>query len=166
MQQTAPTREQISQWTKIWTQYKDRLKPNRKSGQDIIDYLFSRYPLTEVEDMDLKEIVSHNILHHEHFKEKLPQETTLPIPRIFYLDNIGHGKHIYKQQDTIFKDLKIWIGVDMISGSFHIEGSSLLWDEVCAYQGVDEMDIQNFYCVAEYINCLKRFDLLESILNS
>lgn len=165
MQQSAPTNEQISQWKKVWSQYKDRLKPNRKSGQDVIDYLFSRYPLTEVDDETLKEVVTNNIMCNEVYKEKLP-EGQFPSPRVFYLDNIGHGKHIYKQQDPMYKDTKIFIGVDTVSGHFHIEGSSLLWDEVCAYQGVDEYDIQNFYYVAEYISCLKRFDLLNSILNS
>ena len=37
MNQSAPTNDQISQWKKVWSQYKDRLKPNRKSGQDVID---------------------------------------------------------------------------------------------------------------------------------
>jgi len=164
MQQTAPTNEEITQWKKVWKQYQNQLKPNRKSGQEVIDYLFARYSLTEVYDEQLKKIVSDSILFNKPYKERLPKDT-LPIPRIFYLDNMGHGKHIYKQQDPIFKDTKIFIGVDTISGQFFIEGSSLLWDEVCAYQGVDEVDIQNFYYVATYINCLKRFDLLNSILN-
>ena len=34
------------------------------------------------------------------------------------------------------------------------------WKEVW----LDEKDIQNYFCVAEYISCLKKFGLLESVL--
>jgi len=41
-----------------------------------------------------------------------------------------------------------------------VEGSSMLWDELCAFQGLDAKDIENYYCVAQYISCLKRFNKL------
>jgi hypothetical protein len=40
----------------------------------------------------------------------------------------------------------------------------MLWDELYAFQGIDEADIQNPYCVAQYIACLKRFKLLQGVL--
>ena len=55
-------------------------------------------------------------------------------------------------------------GVELESGFFCIEGSSLLWDELYVFRGLDENDIQNYICVAEYISCLNKFGLLESIL--
>ena len=42
----------------------------------------------------------------------------------------------------------------------------MLWDELYAFQGLDETDIQNFYCVAEYVSCLKRFGLLDKIIDT
>ena len=31
-----------------------------------------------------------------------------------------------------------------------------LWDELCAFQGLDEADLQNSYCVAQYISLLEK----------
>ncbi|MPN52317.1 hypothetical protein SDC9_199973 [bioreactor metagenome] len=54
--------------------------------------------------------------------------------------------------------------MEIETASFHVEGSSLLWDELFAYRGLDEMDLRNFYMVAEYAACLKRFGMLEGAL--
>ncbi|HHX87473.1 MAG TPA: hypothetical protein GX693_04745 [Firmicutes bacterium] len=64
----------------------------------------------------------------------------------------------------MFKGYKIFIGVDLSSGFYCIEGSSMLWDELCAFQGLDSKDIENYYCVAQYISCLKRINRLEEML--
>ena len=42
----------------------------------------------------------------------------------------------------------------------------MLSDELTAFQGLDEKDIQNYVCVAEYITCLKRFDMLDIVLTN
>ena len=70
------------------------------------------------------------------------------------------GKRYIKTRDEMFKGRKIFIGVDLASGYFMVEGSSMLWDELCAFQGLDAKDIENYYCVAQYISCLKRFNKL------
>lgn len=57
-------------------------------------------------------------------------------------------------------------GIDLTTGYFCVEGSSRLWDELYVFRGLDETDIQNFYCVAEYISNLKKFDQLESVLRT
>ena len=37
-----------------------------------------------------------------------------------------------------------------------VEGSSRLWDELFVYRGLDLVDLDNFYLVAEYVECLKK----------
>ena len=92
-------------------------------------------------------------------------EDEKPLPRAFVVNDSGLGQTLYKEQDEVFRGNDIFIGVDLATGFYHVEGSSFLWDELCAYQGLDAEDIQNFYCVAQYIACLERFGLLEKILN-
>lgn len=36
------------------------------------------------------------------------------------------------------------------------EGSTSLWDELCAFRGVDEQDLQNYVIMAQYVNAVKR----------
>ena len=45
-----------------------------------------------------------------------------------------------------------------------VEGSSQLWDELFAFRGLDDDDLTDFYLVAEYISCLKKFDTLDRVL--
>jgi len=54
--------------------------------------------------------------------------------------------------------------VELNSGYFLVEGSSLLWDELFAFRGLDEEDLKNYYLVAEYVACLRRFDRLDRVL--
>lgn len=68
------------------------------------------------------------------------------------------GIRLYKKQEPVFRGIyPILLGIDMASGCYQVEGSALLWDELCAFQGLDKMDIQNPYCVWQYIDCLRRF---------
>ena len=61
---------------------------------------------------------------------------------------------------------KIFVGVDLCSGFYIVEGSTMLWDELRAFQGVDEKDLGNYVVVADYISALQRFGKLESIITS
>ena len=163
MLMTEPTPEMYEEWKRVWSKYKNILKPNRKTGKEIVEYLCSKYSLTELHEEKADNVVVENVLNNEPYAEKLPQGQK-PSPRAFIVDNTGQGEELYKNQDEIFNGCDIFVGVDLSSGLYCIEGSSLLWDEVNAYQGLDEIDIQNPYCVAQYISCLKRFGMLESRL--
>jgi hypothetical protein len=154
------TQEMFEAWKQTWNKYKGKLVPNRKTGEEIVAYLSSKYLLTEVYDDESLKIVTENILNNEHLAEKIPVGSKL-LPIVFFVNNSGKGKTLYENQDEIFKDSKILIGIDLTSGFFCVEGSSMLWDELYSFQGLDEKDIQNPYCVAEYISCLDRFDLLD-----
>jgi hypothetical protein len=111
------TPEMVREWKKIHKQYKDRLKPNRKSGQEIVDYLLEKYSLTPISDSKAKQVISLNVLENEPLREKLP-EGAEPNPVAFYLDNEGEGKNIYQNQDEMYRGSKIFIGVDLSSGYY------------------------------------------------
>lgn len=153
------TQEMLESWKVTWNEYKDRLLPNRKSGAEISAYLSDKYILTEIHDDWALQVVAKNVLNNEPLAEKIPVGK-IPSPVAFFVENSGKGQILYENQDEVFKGIKIFVGIDLASGFFCIEGSSMLWDELYAFQGLDEKDIQNPYCVAEYISCLKRFGLL------
>lgn len=156
-----PTPEMYKEWKIVWNQYKDRLKPNRKSGQEMIEYLSEKYVLTEIYDKKAADVVIFNVTMNKASAEKLTPGS-VPTPKTYYIENLGNGSNLYENMDEIFKDIKkIFVGIDVVSGWYAVEGSSMLWDELCAFQGLDEADIQNFFCVAEYVACLKRFGLLQ-----
>ena len=161
MQKATP--EMLSEWKKTWSEHKDKLRPNRKTGQEMIDFLCSRYPLTELHGDGALNVIVGNVLDNKPYKEKLPPHKK-PIPRAFVVENACLGQMLYKDQDVVFKGTDIFVGVDLASGFFCVEGSSFLWDELCAYQGLDEKDLQNYYCVAQYIACLERFGALKNNL--
>jgi hypothetical protein len=160
MQEATP--EMVETWKSIFAEYKTRLCPNRKKASDIIEYLEGKYQLGESVDEQWKQVVIDNVLLSDFYLSKLPAGRTVT-PRVFYVKNTGNGKSLYRQQDDIFSGREIIIGIDMETGFFHVEGSSLLWDELFAFRGLDEDDLNNYYLVAEYISCLKRFDMLDDI---
>lgn len=159
------TQEMLDAWKVTWNEYKDRLLPNRKSGTEIVAYLTDKYLLSDIHDAKRLDVVTENILNNEPLAEKLPAGK-MPLPIAFFVENAGKGKILYDNQDEVFKEIKIFVGIDLTSGFFCVEGSSMLWDELCAFQGLDEKDIQNPFCVAEYISCLKRFGLLKQVIDT
>ena len=159
-----PTPEMFEEWKMVWHKYKDFLKPNRKSGQEILDYLSQKYVLTEIHDKKAADAVRFNVTMNKPRAEKLPVGT-VPQPKTYYVENSGNGCILFENMDEIYKDVtKIFVGIDIVSGYYMVEGSSLLWDELCAFQGLDQTDIQNYYCVAQYIACLKRFGKLQDVI--
>jgi hypothetical protein len=187
------TAEMLEEWQAVWYEYKDKLSPNRKTGDEIILYLTAKYPLKEFRDEEPVRVVSgtvtrdesgvysvtelraeeaahgrskmviDDVLLNDYHAEKLP-EGKQPIPVIFVVENKGAGAVLYQEQDEIFKGEDIFVGIDRTSGYYRVDGSSLLWDELCAFQGLDEADIQNCFCVAQYISALEKFGLLGEIV--
>lgn len=165
-----PTPEMCEEWKTLWNKYKNRLKPNRKSGKELLDYLSNKYILTEIFEKDAIEAIIFNVTMNEHWKEKLPHDT-VPVPRAFFLENKGNGEVFYKLENKDSSEIwggditRIFVGLDTSSGFFMVEGSTMLWDELYAFQGIDEIDIENPYRVASYISSLKRFNLFNDIVN-
>ena len=163
----APTKEELAQWKAAWEQFKDFLCPNRKSGAELLAYLQNRYELTEIFDARVLADISQNVTQNAYWAEKLPAGAD-PLPRAFYLENVGNGERFYQPENKDSADLwggditKIYLGVNISSGFYQVEGSTLLWDELCAFQGLDEKDLQNYVRVAQYLAAQKRVGKLES----
>ncbi len=157
-----PDKETLEKWKALWEKQKDVLKPNRKSGKEILSYLESNYPLTEIFDKDALDVVSENVLENEHYAEKLHGKH--PVPKAFYLENSGKGKKFYLAENK--DDFSVWgeeitrifVGIDITSGFFTVEGSTLLWDELCAFRGVDEADLQNYVATIMYLQAKERME--------
>lgn len=163
------TPEILAEWKKTYAQYRDLLAPNRKCGTDLLNYLQSNYTLTEITDEKALRAISENVSRNECFSEKLPAGQ-LPLPKAFYLENAGNGHKFYLSENKDQPDLwggeitKIFVGVDICSGFYMVEGSTMLCDELRAFQGLDEKDLQNYVVVADYIHALERFGKLDSVL--
>ena len=84
-----------------------------------------------------------------------------PAARTFYLENSGAGKVLCEGEsgDSAPRGRaggRIFVGVNTVIGPFTVEGSSLLWEELCAVRGLDEKDIQNAVSVAQYVAARER----------
>lgn len=154
MQEATP--ELLAQWKAVFQAHHDHLQPNRRTGQELLAYLRARYPLVERCDEEALMVVSENVQQNPPLREKLPPGKP-PLPRAFTVAHEGAGRSLYAEQDALFRGRDIFVGIDLESGYFCVEGSSLLWDELYAFRGLDKADIENYYCVAEYIACLERF---------
>lgn len=163
MQTTLATQEDVASWKRIYAEYKSKLKPNRISGAALFAYLESRYPLRPLDDARANQLVVSSILENNCFAQDLPPDA-LPEPVCCTIERDGTGMKLYDAQDKVFSGIDIFVGIDLVSGYFTVEGSSLLWDELYARRGLNESELENFYCVAEYVSCLKRFGLLEKTL--
>ncbi|EAC8225606.1 hypothetical protein Y419_14715 [Listeria monocytogenes] len=131
------TPELIKEWQKIYYNHIDNLVPNRKTGFEIDEYFRKNYSFVSLNDKNAKETVIQNIINNESFKEKLSAGVK-PKPMTYTI-----------------RDSNIFVGIDLISGYFYVEGSEEIYDDLFAYRGLDESDLKNFYLVAEYIRCKK-----------
>lgn len=151
--------EQVKEWRRIHKEYAPRLLPNKKSGAQVVEYLKSKYLLKEIKESRFLKIVSGNVLENDFWCNKL--EGSQPHPICFFLENEGLGKEIYATREECWKDCSespIFIGIDLTTGYIHIEGSTRLYDEIYAFQGVDKYDLANCVRVADYIECLEKYN--------
>ena len=151
------SKEKVLEWREIHKQFKDKLTPNRKSGKEVLEYLLNKYLLDEFNEEKGARAVVETVLNNDFQKQKLPPNLQ-PEPKTFILKNEGNGKFIYDKQEEIWESCPIFIGIDFSSSYVQVEGSCLLYDEIYAFQGVDKYDIENCVRVAEYIDCVKRFN--------
>lgn len=157
-----PSAEEIATWKQVFAQYRARLKPNRKNGEEVFAFLRSHYSLRMLQDSDADQVVIQNILRNESLARELPPDTA-PKPVCSIVESVGAGEALYREQDACFQGIEIFVGIDRVTGYFVVEGSNRLWDELYAFRGLNENDLKNYYSVAEYVACLKRFDLLDQI---
>jgi hypothetical protein len=160
---TEPTPKMIDEWKSTFEQYKTRLQPNKKSASEVLEYLKQKYPLVEMPPECAELIVIDNIMMNQCFAEKVSPDSELKV-QVFTVKNTGTGKVLYIQQDEVFQGCDIIIGIEFETSFIMVEGSSFLKDELVAFQGLDAADLTNFYIVAEYISCLKKFNMLYDVL--
>ncbi|PWR73700.1 hypothetical protein [Methanospirillum lacunae] len=153
-----PSPEMINEWKDTFNKHRATLVPNKKTGQEILTYLVQKYPITELREDAKKQVVIDNIIQNECHAAKLP-DGKMPTPRVFLIENTGLGTYLYENQDDVFAGNNIIVGIDLVTAYYLVEGSSLLWDELFAFRGLDNDDINNFYLVAEYIACTRKFDV-------
>jgi len=159
------TPELIREWKETSATYRPLLRPDKKTGREIVAYLAGKYPVREMPDGSLDEVISDNVLLNDCNARKMPAGKT-PETVGFIIENTGAGKYLYENQDEFFRGMSIIAGVELHSAYFIVEGSSLLWDELFAFRGLDDEDLTNYYLVAEYVACLRRFDQLDRVLAS
>lgn len=131
-----PTSEQIKDWKRIFETYHSSILPNRKSGIEIDDYFRSKYPYQIYDNANFKKIVELNIIENEYLHNKLPNEMK-PNVKTYCINDI-------------------LIGIDLVSGAFHIECEDInkvvpIYDDLFVYRGLDEEDLKNYFLVAEYV---------------
>jgi hypothetical protein len=159
-----PTPQMVEDWKTTFAKYRSRLKPNKKTATQIIEYLQAKYPLIQNKQEKAIKFVLHNIIANKPFADKIPPGKRLK-PLIFSIPNEQRSETLYQKQEEVFKNSTIIIGLELETSCVFIEGSGELADEVAAFQGLDEEDLENFYLVANYIRCLNKYDLLDSVLN-
>lgn len=148
-----PTEEMIKEWQDIYNKNKDKLKPNKKDGLEIVEYLKKIHSVIEIENTELEKVVYDNIILNEFSNQKLCGKN--PIIRLFEVTD----KNLYKKQDNVFKGIKIIVGIELNTSYIFVEGSSYLYDELMAFTGLDDKDITNYYLVAQYIKCKEKFNV-------
>ncbi len=164
MLQHLPTEQDIATWKTIYMEYKPRLKPNRITGSALYHYLSSNYPLKQLDREHIKQIAVSNILENECYAQDLPTGV-LPDPICSLVLPNDAGASLYRERESIYQNTDIVVCIDLNSGYFFVEGSSLLWDDLFAHRGLNENDLNNYYSVAEYVACLDRFGMLEQTLS-
>ncbi len=159
-----PSPEMVQTWKETFDTYRSRLSPNSKTGLEIVSYLTHEYQVSELMDDAKTQVVTDNILQNECIALKLPDGRS-PDPKVFLIENTGRGAYLYENQDEVFSGIEIIAGIDLETGYFLVEGSSLLWDELFAFRGLDSEDLKNYYLVAEYIACAEKFGILETVIS-
>lgn len=148
-----PTKELIMEWKDIYNNNKENLIPNKKDGLEIVKYLEDKYSVVEIENQKLEKAVYENITLNEYSKSKLNGRN--PIIKLFEV----RDERLYLTQDEIFKGIKIVVGIELNSSYIFVEGSSMLYDELIAFTGLDKDDIKNYFLAAQYIQCKDKFNM-------
>lgn len=165
MDMQIPAGETIQEWKSVYEQYKFLLYPNFKPITQVIEYLKQKYPLQEETSERFKEIVVANIKLNGQLVLKIPDGKELT-PIVFIVPNEGNASMLYEIREEVYNGSPIIVGMEFETGCFFIEGSDELTDEVTAFKGLDEHDMKNYYVVANYVRCLKKYNLLEDVLNN
>jgi len=160
-----PTKETIKEWKSIFEEYKSLFHPNNKEMSLVIKYLMQKYPMEEVASRRYMKVLIANIKMSKVYTKKIPQGKEL-IPIVFTIPNEGNARALYECQNNIYSGIQITVCMELETGFFMVEGSDELNDEITAFKGLDEGDLKNYYLVANYVRCLKKYKLLQAVLDT
>ena len=173
----------INQWKKTYEEYRQLLKPNRKSIDEILEYIKLKYPVEEDTSAKARKVVEKNVLYNNYSKRLSENDTMLSIVvlRVKNEDNAvqlyenqvsEHIEFMDKMKKTIkdfkpysFEPIPIVIGAERKSGYIFVEGSQGLSEEITMIQGLDSDELKNYYLLANYINVLKKYRKLDDVIN-
>lgn len=159
MEELEINNEVIEYFKNIYNEYKDKLKPNKKSFMETINYLNNKYKLIELKDNKYKEVILNNIYLNVFYRDKIKSKRNINA-RIFTILNEGNGKYLYDHQQEVFKGYPIIVGLEEETSFLFVEGSKELLEELTIFQGLDEKDLENYYIVASYVLTLKKHNIL------
>lgn len=130
-----PTEEMIEEWKQIYEEYHDRLRPNRKSGEEVDRYFRDKYSAQDFPSPEFKSMIEEQILQNDFIRKKLYNQE--PRVRTYWLNDV-------------------LVAIDLTSGEFHVESKNFLkmqeiYDDLFAFRGLDEKDLENFFLVAQYV---------------
>lgn len=152
-----PSMEEIAEWKTTYEKYRPYLSANRKPVSEMLRYLVDRYPVREVTDPKLRALIGAVLMQNKYYAQKLGEAE--PRPRLFVLKNEEGAVKLYRHRAPKYADSPIFIGTEEVSGYVSVEGCDELADELTAFLGLDEQDLDNFFLVSRYIGSLRRLDL-------
>jgi ribosomal protein L20 len=173
----------IKEWRRTYEEYRQLLKPNRKSVDEILKYIKSKYPVEENTSDRAKEVVEKNVLYN-YYGRRLSESDKMSLSIVvlnvknennaveLYENQANeHIEFIEKMKKTIkdfepysYKSVPIVIGAERKSGYIFVEGSQKLSEEITMIKGLDSDELKNYYLVANYINVLKKYNKLNDII--
>jgi len=172
----------IKEWKKTYEEYGPLLKPNRKSINEILEYIKFKYPVIEYTSYKARKVVEKNMLNN-YGKRLTENHDTLDIVvlrvknednavRLYENQAIEHIEFMDKMKKTIinFKPYPfipiptIIIGAERKSGYILVEGSQEISEDITMIQGLDSDELKNYYLVANYIETLKKYSKLCDVI--
>ena len=160
---TPPTPALIAHWQSVFKSYRHRLVPNRKSSEQVLAYLAGNYPLTAVFTAAARAVVTGTITANPPFAEKCPPGRALR-PVVFEVVRQGSGVRLYEEREAFYGDTPIMVGMEYETAFVMVEGSGDLADQLVAFAGLDQADLDNYYLVTCYIACLEKYGLLAQVV--
>ena len=131
------SRNMIDEYKKIYEKHRSELRPNRKSGTEIEEYFISKYSPVVLDSYEFRQMISECIVENEFTKKKLLNDSK---PQVV----------------SYILDENVFVGIDILTGYFHVESEDfekmkLIHDDLFVFRGLDDMDLKNYFLVAQYI---------------
>jgi len=133
---TEMTSEMAAEWKQIFEEYHSAMRSNRKTGCEIDKYFREKYQHKIFDNAEFQKVVELSITENEFSCSKLPKGM---------LPNIQS-----------YRTGGVLVGIDLSSGEFYIESEDIeqvipIYDDLFVYRGLDEVDLKNYFLVAEYV---------------